>query len=90
MTATQQKDAVDVLLAQHEQIKALFGQVMSASGEEKRERFEDLVRLLAVHEAPVGPPCSATLTAVIVPDPAWHAGVRMPATDVARSEGFVP
>ncbi len=51
MTATQQRDAVDVLLAQHEQIKAMFAQVMAASGHERRECFEDLVRLLAVHEA---------------------------------------
>lgn len=51
MTATQQRDAVDVLLAQHERIKELFGQVMGAHGTEKRELFDDLVRLLAVHEA---------------------------------------
>jgi hypothetical protein len=51
MTTTQQKDVVDVLLAQHERIKELFGQVTAASGTEKRELFEDLVRLLAVHEA---------------------------------------
>ena len=51
MTATQQRDAVDVLLAQHERIKDLFGQVTAASGAQKRELFEDLVRLLAVHEA---------------------------------------
>lgn len=51
MTTTKQRDVVDVLRAQHERIKALFGQVMAAGGEQKRERFEDLVRLLAVHEA---------------------------------------
>lgn len=51
MTTTQQKDVVDVLQAQHEQIKKLFGQVTAASGTQKRELFEDLVRLLAVHEA---------------------------------------
>jgi Hemerythrin HHE cation binding domain len=51
MTATRQQDAVDVLLAQHERIKGLFGEVLAAQGEEKRERFEDLVRMLAVHEA---------------------------------------
>jgi hemerythrin superfamily protein len=51
MTATQQKDAVDVLLAQHERIKGMFGEVMAASGREKQDLFEDLVRLLAVHEA---------------------------------------
>jgi hemerythrin superfamily protein len=51
MTTTKQQDVVDVLLAQHERIKELFGQVMAAGGGQKRELFEDLVRLLAVHEA---------------------------------------
>jgi hemerythrin superfamily protein len=51
MTATKQQDAVDVLLAQHERIKGLFAEVMASSGDEKRELFEDLVRMLAVHEA---------------------------------------
>jgi hemerythrin superfamily protein len=51
MTATQQKDAVDVLLAQHEKIKAMFSEVSAASGKQKQDLFEDLVRLLAVHEA---------------------------------------
>jgi hypothetical protein len=51
MTATRQRDAVDVLLAQHEQIRELFGQVTAADGARRRELFADLVRLLAVHEA---------------------------------------
>ncbi len=51
MTATRQKDAVDVLLAQHERIKAMFSEVSSAGGKQKQDLFEDLVRLLAVHEA---------------------------------------
>jgi hypothetical protein len=51
MTTTQQQDAVDVLLAQHERIKAMFGEVPAASGQHKQDLFEDLVRLLAVHEA---------------------------------------
>jgi hemerythrin superfamily protein len=51
MTATKQQDAVDVLLQQHERIKGLFGQVMAAGGKEKQDLFEDLVRMLAVHEA---------------------------------------
>lgn len=51
MTATKQQDAVDVLLQQHERIKAMFAEVTAASGKEKQDRFEDLVRMLAVHEA---------------------------------------
>jgi len=51
MTTTKQQDAVDLLLAQHERIKDMFGQVADASGEQKQDLFEDLVRLLAVHEA---------------------------------------
>jgi rhamnose utilization protein RhaD (predicted bifunctional aldolase and dehydrogenase) len=51
MTATRQRDAIDILLAQHEQIRELFGQVTAADGARRREMFADLVRLLAVHEA---------------------------------------
>jgi|SRR5690606_27321613 len=45
-----QGDVVDVLLEQHRQIKELLMQVRSASGDAKRRGFDDLVRLLAVHE----------------------------------------
>jgi hemerythrin superfamily protein len=45
-----EQDVVDLLLEQHNQIKTLFGQVAVAHGDKKRELFEDLVRLLAVHE----------------------------------------
>jgi hemerythrin superfamily protein len=51
VTTTKQQDAVDVLLAQHERIKTMFGEVMAASGRQKQDLFEDLVRMLAVHEA---------------------------------------
>jgi hypothetical protein len=50
VTAVQQDDAVDILLAQHQRIKDLFGRVAAATGVEKRELFEGLVCLLAVHE----------------------------------------
>jgi hemerythrin superfamily protein len=46
----QEQDVVDVLLAQHGQIKELFGQISEATGDRKRELFNELVRLLAVHE----------------------------------------
>ncbi|MEE6257446.1 hemerythrin domain-containing protein [Plantactinospora sonchi] len=51
MTATKQRDVVDLLVDQHNQIKTLFGQLGRAQGAEKRELFESLVRLLAVHES---------------------------------------
>jgi len=52
MTATrQQQDVIDVLLDQHVAIKQLFTDLASADGPRKRELFEDLVRLLAVHES---------------------------------------
>ena len=47
---TEDLDAVELLLAQHEEIKTLFEQVASAQGDDKRELFDDLVRLLAMHE----------------------------------------
>jgi len=43
-------DVVDVLLAQHAQIRDQFAEVMAATGEERRNAFHRLVRLLAVHE----------------------------------------
>ncbi|RKR90287.1 hemerythrin HHE cation binding domain-containing protein [Micromonospora pisi] len=51
MTTIQEQDVLDLLHEQHNQIKALFGQLSRAQGTEKRELFEDLVRLLAVHES---------------------------------------
>jgi hemerythrin superfamily protein len=51
MTTAQEQDVVDLLLEQHDEIKSLFSQVETAQGDVKRELFEDLVRLLAVHES---------------------------------------
>jgi hemerythrin superfamily protein len=44
------QDVVTFLKAQHEQIKALFEQVASATGSARQEAFDQLRRLLAVHE----------------------------------------
>jgi hemerythrin superfamily protein len=49
-TSGQGTDVVQLLTAQHEEIKNLFRAVGEASGEARREPFECLVRLLAVHE----------------------------------------
>jgi hemerythrin superfamily protein len=43
-------DVVDVLLQQHARIRDLFAEVHGSTGTERRERFDRLVRLLAVHE----------------------------------------
>ncbi|NRQ39529.1 hemerythrin domain-containing protein [Nonomuraea sp. NN258] len=43
-------DVVDLLLRQHEEIKALFSEVENAAPEDRAEPFRRLVRLLAVHE----------------------------------------
>jgi Hemerythrin HHE cation binding domain len=43
-------DVVDLLLTQHARIEELFTLVAGSAGEDKRDAFEDLVRLLAVHE----------------------------------------
>ncbi|NJC73277.1 hemerythrin domain-containing protein [Planosporangium thailandense] len=50
MTTTREKDVVALLIDQHNQIKAMFTQLETATGDHRRELFEDLVRLLAVHE----------------------------------------
>lgn len=49
-TAETEQDVVDLLLEQHDEIKSLFSEVPRVEGPVKRELFEDLVRLLAVHE----------------------------------------
>jgi hemerythrin superfamily protein len=43
-------DVVDLLLTQHARIEEQFLLVIGASGKEKQQAFDDLVRLLAVHE----------------------------------------
>ncbi len=45
-----QLDVVDLLLVQHARIEELFLLVAGSSGEHKREAFDDLVRMLSVHE----------------------------------------
>ncbi|MGW4244144.1 hemerythrin domain-containing protein [Nocardia sp. NPDC004722] len=44
-------DVIDLLLAQHGQIKNALEAVRTADGSGKQRCFEDLVRLLAVHES---------------------------------------
>lgn len=44
------EDALELLVAQHARIEELFRQVMAEDGERRRDRFEELARLLAVHE----------------------------------------
>jgi hemerythrin superfamily protein len=46
-----QEDIIDDLLAQHQQIKLLFAQVATAPERHKQQLFQELVRLLAVHES---------------------------------------
>jgi hemerythrin HHE cation binding domain-containing protein len=43
-------DVVDLLLTQHARIEEQFLLVIGATGAAKRDAFDDLVRLLAVHE----------------------------------------
>ena len=43
-------DVVAFLKSQHEEIKGLFTQVTGAHGEERKQIFADLRRLLAIHE----------------------------------------
>jgi hemerythrin superfamily protein len=43
-------DVVAFLKSQHEEIKGLFTQVSAAHGEERKQIFADLRRLLAIHE----------------------------------------
>lgn len=43
-------DVVELLLHQHMQIRDLMMEVMAFGGEQRREAFRELVRLLSVHE----------------------------------------
>jgi hemerythrin superfamily protein len=47
---TSATDVIDFLTNQHEQIKSLFANTLSASGKARENAFVDLRRLLAVHE----------------------------------------
>jgi hemerythrin superfamily protein len=47
---TAQQDVIDLLLTQHAQVRQLFDDVIAASDEQRKEHFDALVRLLAVHE----------------------------------------
>ncbi|HEX6886460.1 MAG TPA: CBS domain-containing protein [Candidatus Nanopelagicales bacterium] len=49
--AAESRDVVDVILERHAQIKQAFTDVMDVVGDERQRRFDELVRLLAVHEA---------------------------------------
>ena len=51
MTAAQEQDVVDLLLEQHDEIRSLFSQLENAQGGARQELFDELVRLLAVHES---------------------------------------
>jgi hemerythrin superfamily protein len=44
------EDVIDLLKAQHGRIRDLFDQVMNSEGDERRDAFQDLVKLLAIHE----------------------------------------
>ncbi|MER6591919.1 hemerythrin domain-containing protein [Micromonospora purpureochromogenes] len=45
-----EEDVVDLLLAQHARVEQLFLLVIGSTGDNRREAFDDLVRLLAAHE----------------------------------------
>jgi Hemerythrin HHE cation binding domain len=48
--ATKQANVIDVLVEQHHQIKDMLLDVAEARGDEKEELFQDIVKVLAVHE----------------------------------------
>lgn len=43
-------DVIDLLRAQHGRIRDLFDEVMGSDGDERRKSFQELVKLLAIHE----------------------------------------
>jgi hemerythrin superfamily protein len=49
-TGQTNEDVVDLLIAQHEQVKSLFALLRNATGEAAMEPFDELRKMLAVHE----------------------------------------
>lgn len=47
---TERTDVVELLKAQHTRIRDLLDKVVATEGEERKQYFHELVRLLAVHE----------------------------------------
>ncbi|WP_106396249.1 hemerythrin domain-containing protein [Actinocorallia populi] len=50
MATGTREDVVDLLLKQHEEIRALLDTVERSSGERRKQKFDELRQLLAVHE----------------------------------------
>lgn len=48
---TTREDVVTFLTRQHKEIRTLFTKLEQAKGDDRRDTFRELVRLLAVHEA---------------------------------------
>lgn len=44
------RDVIDLLLDQHRQLRELFAKLDKSRGDQRRDTFRELVRLLAVHE----------------------------------------
>jgi hemerythrin superfamily protein len=49
-TGNAEHDVVDLLMQQHERVRQLFAAVESTSGDARKDSFEELRALLAVHE----------------------------------------
>ncbi len=47
---SEDQDVVDLLREQHQEVRRLFSRLEQLSGDARRDDFEQLVRLLAVHE----------------------------------------
>lgn len=50
MSRTEDRDAVEFLTDQHQEIRRRFGAVAQGAGDSRQREFESLIRLLAVHE----------------------------------------
>lgn len=50
MTEATTTNVIDLLHRQHEEVRELFADVLKSTGDERRDSFQCLVRLLAVHE----------------------------------------
>ena len=78
------EDGIDSLLAQHQQITFLFAQVLSTEGDHKQALFDQLVALLAVHEAVEGSVVHPTAAADL-PDGGALVSDRLAEEESARA-----
>ncbi|MBB5874305.1 hemerythrin superfamily protein [Allocatelliglobosispora scoriae] len=77
-------DVITGLLAQHQQIKLLFAQIATASGDHRKQLFQELVGVMAVHES-VEQALIHPAAETVIADGATVVGQRLAEEEEAKS-----